>query len=170
VSVAEGAQPGSKRHEPLRVVFDCNVYFQALISPAGPSGRCMDLALQGRVTLFASPFALRELRETAAAPELRQKFRYDDQRIAALIENIEKIAHFVAEVPERFVYPRDPDDAHYINLALATESRYVVSRDNDLLHLTDPRTPEGREFLQRFPHLRVVQPPELLAEVGQTAR
>lgn len=37
-----------------RVVFDCNVYFQALISPAGPAGRLFALAAVQLVELFVS--------------------------------------------------------------------------------------------------------------------
>lgn len=147
---------------PQRVVFDCNVYFQALISPNGPAGRCVDAALAGRVELYCSSYVIRELRETAGDPKLRAKHGLDDERVGLLIENIERAARFLDIVPERFVYPRDPDDAHYINLALAADATYVVSRDKDLLDLRDGRTPEGRDFRSRFPALQIVEPQELL--------
>jgi predicted nucleic acid-binding protein len=31
--------------EQRRVVFDCNVFLQALANPSGPAGRCVELAL-----------------------------------------------------------------------------------------------------------------------------
>lgn len=37
-----------------RVVFDCNVYFQALIAPSGPAGECLSAAARSEVQLFLS--------------------------------------------------------------------------------------------------------------------
>jgi len=46
-----------------KVVFDCNIFVQALINLAGPAGRCLDLAKAGSVLLIASPYVLAEVRE-----------------------------------------------------------------------------------------------------------
>lgn len=59
-----------------RVVYDCNVFLQALISPEGPSGRCLTLVLESRVGLFCSEAVIEELREVASRKALRSKFRH----------------------------------------------------------------------------------------------
>jgi predicted nucleic acid-binding protein len=51
---------------PLRVVFDCNIFLQAIASPDGPAGRCVQLAIDGLVDLFLSPTVLVELRDVAS--------------------------------------------------------------------------------------------------------
>ncbi len=155
--------------ETARVVYDCNIYFQALISPRGPSGACLGAAYERRVSLFCSAFIINEVRRTAGRPDLRQRFGITDARISLLIESMERVATFVSMVPETFTYPRDPNDAHYINLALVTSSACVVTRDRDLLDLVDPSKPEAREFMGRFPELRILEPTELLAELARNA-
>jgi predicted nucleic acid-binding protein len=65
-------------------------------------------------------------------------------------------------VPPIFEYPRDPDDAHYVDLAIAADAKLIVSRDNDLLSLRDPATVAGQDFLSRFPLLLILTPPEAL--------
>jgi len=151
-----------------RVVFDCNVFFQAVINANGPAGLCVAAAFERRVLLFCSSYIIEELRLVSARPHLRQKFSsLTDARVAALIENIEKVAIFVANVPEVFTFARDPDDAHYINLAIVTGSRYVVSRDKDLTDLRRGDTPEGRDFRSRFPTIEIVEPPELLRRLAE---
>jgi predicted nucleic acid-binding protein len=39
---------------PPSCVFDCNVYLQAAINPAGPAGRCLQCAFESRLKLFVS--------------------------------------------------------------------------------------------------------------------
>lgn len=151
-----------------RVVYDCNIYFQALISPRGPAGACLAAAYERRVLLFCSTYVIDEIRRIAARTDLRQKFGITDARVSLLIESVEKVATFVNTVPETFTYPRDPSDAHYINLALATSSACIVTRDKDLLDLVDPSKPEAREFMRRFPDLRILEPTELLAELARS--
>ncbi len=153
-----------------RAVFDCNVYFQALVNEQGPAGQCVAAALDGRVTLFVSRFVMNEIRLTATDSVLRSKFRQlTDERLDQLIVNLEKVAHVVAHVPDRFLYPRDPDDAHYINLALAAKAKYVVSRDKDLRDLMDRSRPEGRDFHRRFPSLEIIEPQQFLRELAPKA-
>ncbi|HKQ50235.1 MAG TPA: putative toxin-antitoxin system toxin component, PIN family [Phycisphaerae bacterium] len=146
-----------------RAVFDCNVYFQALINEEGPAGRCLSAALHGEIELYISRFVIDELRRTGMDLDLRAKFRHiTDQRLNRLIANVEKVGRVLAQVPEQFVYERDPDDAHYVNLALAAAAKFVVSRDNDLLALMDGSRTEGREFRSRFPSLEIVDPKTFL--------
>ena len=151
---------------PYRVVFDCNVYFQALISAEGPSAKCLVVAARGEVSLFCSEQTLDELCDVARRSDLRRKFRITDDRLTRLVEVIRAAAFFLDDVPRQFDSPRDPDDAHYVNLALAAKAKYVVSRDNDLLALMDAGRPEGREFRQRFPSLEIIEPQTLLRELN----
>lgn len=115
----------------MNVVFDCNVFVQALANPVGAAGRCVELALQGKVTLFISTQILDEIRRVVAYPKTRTKLKLRDDRIDALLENLPKAATLVLAVPETWTYERDPDDAHYVNLALTANARLVVSRDKD---------------------------------------
>ena len=73
--------------------------------------------------------------------------------------------HFLEGFPEIFSYQRDPDDARYINLALAARATLVVSRDKDLLDLMDSTKPEAAEFQKHFPLLRILDPVGFLREV-----
>jgi putative PIN family toxin of toxin-antitoxin system len=56
-----------------RVVFDCNVYFQALISPSGPARRLIELAADGRLEVYGSTTVLEELKDVVVRPNLRRK-------------------------------------------------------------------------------------------------
>ena len=50
-------------------------------------------------------------------------------------------------------FPRDPKDEPYINLALAANADYLVTRDNDLLDLMN-----DSDFRQQFPGLTILDP------------
>lgn len=148
-----------------RVVFDCNVFLQALARPEGPAGRCMEMALSGQVALYVSSIVMEEIRRVTAYPKLIAKFRLRPNRVAALLENLPKVAVVVPNVPDLWRYDRDPDDAHYVNLALAADARLIVSRDKDLLDLMDSSKPEAAEFQKAYPTLRILDPVGFLREI-----
>jgi putative PIN family toxin of toxin-antitoxin system len=151
--------------ETQRVVFDCNTLLQGMASPGGPAGRCVQLALDQRIHLFVSPAGLGELRDVCNRPKVAHKLHLTAERVEAFLEAIELAATSLEDVPERFTYDRDPDDAHYVNLALAADARLIVTRDKDLLDLMVMSLPEASDFRSRFPQLRILTPPEFLKEV-----
>jgi len=131
---------------PIRVVFDCNTLLQAFASPNGPAGKCVQLAINGDVSLFISSTVLDELRDVTSRPRLMAKLALVDKRVAEFVERLSIAATLLADFPEIFRYSRDPDDAHYVNLALAAGAKLVVSRDKDLLDLMTAVAPEALQL------------------------
>ncbi len=153
---------------PERAVFDCNVLLQALLSSRGPAGRLLEAAKSGKLTLFISAYGIDELREVASRPNVQRKFRVTQQMIEDFCHDLVGHATVMESVPHVFDFPRDPDDAHYIDLAVAAKAKLVVSRDQDLLSLRDESTAEGQDFAARFPELEILTPPEALRRLDET--
>ena len=150
-----------------QVVFDCNTLLQSLASPDGPAGRCVQLAIEGKVDLFISPTVLDELRDVAVRPKVIAKLHLVPDRIEEFIEVVEITATALTGFPQPFAYDRDPDNAHYVNLAAAANANVIVTRDKDLLDLIDPTKPEAVDFRNRFPRLRILNPVAFLREIGE---
>jgi predicted nucleic acid-binding protein len=51
-----------------RVVFDCNIFAQTLITPAGNAGQCVERVLDGRISLFWSQYVLDEIQRIPEKP------------------------------------------------------------------------------------------------------
>ena len=84
--------------------------------------------------------------------------------VADFIAELFPRATYVANVPRAFDHPIDPDDSAYVNLAVAVGAKLIVTRDNHLLNLTNPAKPWSADFRKRFPGIRILQPPDYLAE------
>lgn len=135
------------------------------MNPRGPAGECLNAAELGECILHISPFVISEIQALPA--KLDQRFGVTIQVVDVLINRIREFAVHIVDVPVTFEYLRDPKDAAYINLAIVTQSRLVVSRDRHLLDLTDPSRQDAGDFLLRFPELRVVTPVAFLQELGR---
>jgi len=146
------------------VVFDCNVFMQALGFPRGPAGRCLELVWEGKLKLLLSQQILAEVQSVTARPKIAAKLRVRAARIDKFISSIESSGQLLDTFPDVFVYARDPRDAHYVNLALAARAGVIVSRDKDLLELIDRSTPDGCRFHEQFPALRILDPVSFLKE------
>ena len=144
-------------------MFDCPVYVQAFLSDRGPAFACLELAEAGTITLCVSAAVMAEVAEVLTRPTLRRNRRtITPLRVREFLDRLALCAHVVEDVPDLFSFPRDPKDEPYVNLALSADAPYLVTWDSDLLDLMDHDRADGREFVERFPSLRIVTPPDLL--------
>jgi putative PIN family toxin of toxin-antitoxin system len=149
--------------DPPKVVYDCNIFVQALINLNGPAGRCLEKAKDGHVLLIASPYVLAEVRESHL--KTPAKYGITAEQTDELARAIASYASILTDVPPVYHHPYDPDDSHYVDLALMADARLIVSRDRHLLMLADQARREGQDFLTRFPQLRILDPVQLLREL-----
>lgn len=99
-------------------------------------------------------------------PRIRRKFTsLTDQLVNQFLEALERRAVLIPDVPRTFAYERDPKDEPYINLALAANATYLVTRDSDLLDLAKPLNPDGERLRRKTTHLRIVDPMMFLLDL-----
>jgi len=153
----------TEKDDAPRVVFDCGVFLQGLISESGPAVACIEKFERGELTVFISEEIIAEVRDILTRSKLRAKHPLlTEERTNRLIENLWAKAKFFGVVPKHFTYERDPNDEPYINLAVEANADFIISRDKDLLDLMTGRTAECKEFRQRFRPLKVVDPVSFL--------
>jgi putative PIN family toxin of toxin-antitoxin system len=145
-----------------RAVFDCMVFLQGAGRPAGPARACFRLVEDEQVTLCLSAPVLAEVREVLARPKTQQRFLLLSPEWAeTFVQNVESKALVLTEVPRAFIFQRDPKDEPYLNLAIAAQAHYLVSRDHDLLDLMSDAS-----FRQRFSDLSILDPVAFLQAIA----
>jgi putative PIN family toxin of toxin-antitoxin system len=138
------------------------VFLQAVTNEQGPAFACVGLVEEEKLELVVSRAILAEVRDVLSRPKVRAKFPHlTDERAEGFLRWLEDKGITLDEVPQAFEYPRDPDDEPYLNLAIASNARYLVSRDKDLLDLM-----ADEDFRQRFPNLTILNPVALLQELA----
>lgn len=153
--------------DPPRVIFDCNVFLQALANEFSPARKVFALFEAGTITLFVSAAILREYREVSQRPEVRAKLpAITDLAVSAFLKKLAEQAVLIKNVPEEFYYPRDPKDEPYLNLAIVTNAAYLLSQDKDLLDLMNAPTEDAVRFRFRFPFLKIMKAADFLSEVA----
>src|SRR5579872_434190 len=112
------------------------VFLQAAVSRRGPAFALLRLAEAGRLELLVSSEILSELREVLFRPTVRRKFPLlTSELIQAFLARLATFTILVEHVPNVIRLSRDPDDDAYLNLALAGQAQYLVTRDHDLLDI-----------------------------------
>ena len=147
---------------PCSVVFDCNVFLQTMLSTRGASHACWQKIVTQEIQLFVTPYILAEIRRLPAHRSLKRFSNFTPERVGRFIEELLDVAQLIADPASVFIYPRDPKDAHYVDVAVATGSLLIVSNDNDLLDLMNDTNGEGKALRLLHPDFRVLTPPELL--------
>lgn len=149
--------------EKLRVVFDCMIFLQALISEQSVTAKSFKHLEETAFTLFTSNEILDEIKNVLNRPYIRDKNpQITDKSVETFLNRILKKAVLIKTVPPKFKYSRDPKDEKYINLAVEVEADYLISRDKDLLDLMIGIDLESKAFRQRFRPLKIVEPIEFL--------
>ena len=106
----------------MKLVLDTNVLVSGLLQALGPSGQIVRLVASGELVLFHDPRILAEYREVL----LRERFRFDPERVENLMEQIRAEGIPVAARPLAIRLP-DPDDEPFLEVALAAEARCLVT-------------------------------------------
>jgi len=88
----------SEPASPPRVVYDCNIFVQALINVRGPAARCVEKAGAGDVALFVTPFILDEVRESWE--KLPQKYGVTREQTELLASKLAAVATVLLHVPD----------------------------------------------------------------------
>lgn len=146
-------------------VFDCMLFFRAAARPQR-TFTTFRLVEESVVTLCMSPEVLAEIRDVLSRPEHRTKFpALTPKAVDAFLARYLRAANWFPSVPETYAVQRDPKDSKYVNLALAAEAPYLVTTDRDLLDLMQIATKEGREFMQKFSRLKILNPVAFLTEI-----
>src|SRR5262245_7775969 len=101
------------------VVFDCNVFVQAMLNPHGIAAKCWQLVEAEQVTLFVSEEILREIADVLQRPDFQNlSANFTPERIQAFLDIVVEKGICLRNVPEEYHYSRDPKDEPYINLAI----------------------------------------------------
>jgi putative PIN family toxin of toxin-antitoxin system len=151
----------------IKAVYDCVVFLQGAARRGNAARKCLDLVDDGTVQMFLSPEVLAEIADVLERPEILRKFPLiasADSR--ALIRAALAKATLLTSVPKIFPLPCDRDDEPYTDLAVAANAQFLVTwNERHLTYLMRQDTSEGVEFCQRFPSLKIVDPPVFLSEV-----
>ena len=93
----------------MKVVIDTNVLVTGLLTPAGPSGRVVDLLLNGTLQPCFDDRILAEYREVLA----RAKFGFPPPAVNVLLAYVEGEGLAVNASPLKVTLP-DPDDVMFL--------------------------------------------------------
>ena len=114
----------------MKAVFDTNVLIAAFLT----DGLCAKLLLRARhkeFSLVLCPFIFQEFRKF-----LQKKIKASSQEIEMAIKLLEEAASEINQPSVSIKRTcRDADDDNILNCALASESDYLVTGDDDLLTL-----------------------------------
>ncbi|MGA2499417.1 MAG: putative toxin-antitoxin system toxin component, PIN family [Tepidisphaeraceae bacterium] len=149
----------------FKLVLDTNVLVRGLANRDSSSGRLLRLCESRSVLMLLSRPVMLEYREVLARHELIQQhpaITADAVRLA--IERLRYFADFVDRIRVRFRYDRDPDDACFIELAIAGAATHIITHDNDLRSLSNAHTDAGKRFRQRLSGVRVLGTGDFLRE------
>ncbi len=155
---------------PVRVVFDANLFIQALLSGRGPAFACFELIGTGAIELYLTESILSEIEEVLRRLSKKAKYKphLSDEVISSFLVGTRAGAHIEPEPPHVFNLARDKDDEVYIDLAIAVGAQYLTSRDKDLLDLMKQDSTDGIDFRIRFPMLTIIDPVAFLREIRES--
>ncbi len=134
----------------MRAVIDTNILIRALIKPQGTVGPILKRLRNGDYTIIYSEPVLDELLEKLQLPRIRDKYHLD-QSVTEDLLALMALRGELVNPSQKIRVCRDPDDDRLIEAALAGQSEYIVTGDEDLL------------ILKKFETIRMVPPHIFLA-------
>lgn len=107
-----------------RVVCDTNIYISAFIFPGSKPDQVLNLARQGLIELYVSPFIIDELRRV-----LEEKFRLGDTKIMEVTERVRELSTIVEPEVRVSIIQEKQDDNRILEGAIQARAHYLVTGD-----------------------------------------
>ena len=109
----------------MKIVLDTNVIVAGLLSPFGPCAEIVRMVSSGELTLYFDARILSEYSEVLR----RTKFRFQIDKVVALLDHIEHRGYIVASSPLSNSLP-DPGDKPFLEVAVAGQAVCLVTGDH----------------------------------------
>lgn len=106
----------------MKIVLDTNVLVAGLLSPFGPCGEIVRMVSSGELTLALDARILTEYQDVLARP----KFRFDQDKVANILDLIEHRGVIVAASPLTQPLP-DPDDEPFLEVAITARVACLIT-------------------------------------------
>jgi putative PIN family toxin of toxin-antitoxin system len=106
----------------MKIVLDTNVLVSGELSPFGPCGEIVRMVSSGELVLAFDARILTEYKDVLT----RSKFKFDHERIAAILDLIEHHGKIVAASILTQPLP-DPDDEPFLEVAIAARVTCLVT-------------------------------------------
>lgn len=139
-----------------RVVLDTNTLLRALVNSTSASGRVVDACEFRHIRVLLSADILREYYVVLGDADLQARFSgITDEAIERILGQFQYLGEYHKQINLTFRLDRDPEDAKFIELAIAGHATHIISHDKDLLSLPTSRSEAGKRFRQRLPGVKV---------------
>lgn len=106
----------------MNVVLDTNVLVAGLLSPFGPCGEIVRMVSSGEITLSFDARIMTEYEEVLVRP----KFKFEKDKISALLDHVEHRGLLVAASPLSQSLP-DTDDEPFLEVAIAAHVECLIT-------------------------------------------
>jgi len=106
----------------MKIVLDTNVLVAGLLSPFGPCAEIVRMISSGDLTLYFDSRILSEYGDVLH----RSKFRFQIDKVVALLDHIEHRGQIVASSPLSDLLP-DPGDQPFLEVAVAGQAVCLVT-------------------------------------------
>ncbi|MEX2216879.1 MAG: putative toxin-antitoxin system toxin component, PIN family [Phycisphaeraceae bacterium] len=155
----------------IPVVYDAMLLCMRAARPHR-SRATFELVEAGLVQLFLSEEVVAEVKDVITRPSYVRQFPAlcDPAAAVVFIARLRQMANLISPVPIPFALKRDPKDSKYINLAIAADAEFLVTRDLDLLDLTKAETPQAEELRALSPRLKIVEPGPFVQTIFERTR
>jgi len=118
--------------QPLKVVFDTNIFVMAAGMPEGYIDYWLDFVKppHNKFLLYSSPVILEEVQE-----KLEERLKFTRPLAVEYIEAIKSIATVVNPRVALDEVPTDPDDNRILECAIEANADLIIAADRDLISL-----------------------------------
>lgn len=119
----------------MRVVLDANIFISALISQHGNPGKIFSKWKKGEIEIVVSPSIISEIYRVTGYARLQKKYSRIHEERESLIDNLKAFATIVEPKQQLAVVQTDESDNRYIECAVESGAKYIVTGDPHLLNV-----------------------------------